>query len=115
MSELYLFTNMVNNRFVGTIIWETEKSLTIKVVTDHGYNEHGNYIIPREFIKYSFCLSSLVPGQTYTIVNGGKTYDANFIDVYNRTTLRVDNVSTCPTPTRVFTIPLRQISGITNK
>jgi hypothetical protein len=115
MSKLYLFTNMNNIRFVGTIIWETEKSLTIKVVTEHGYNEHGTHVIPREFIKYSFCLSSLVPGQTYTIVNGGKTYDANFIDVYNRTTLRLDNVSTCPTPTCMFTIPLRQISGITNK
>jgi len=27
MSELYLFTNMNNDRFVGTIILETEKNI----------------------------------------------------------------------------------------
>lgn len=115
MNELYLFTNMKNDRFVGTIISESEKSLTIKLVTDHGYNEHGKHIIPRDFIKYSLLLSSLVPGQKYTIVSNGKTYDAHFIDVYNRTTLRVDNVSTCANPTCVYLIPLKQINRITSK
>ena len=31
MSELYLFTNMNNDRFVGTIILETEKTLPVLV------------------------------------------------------------------------------------
>lgn len=115
MSELYLFTNMNNDRFVGTIILETEKTLTIKVVTEHGYNSNGTHVMPREFIKYSFNLSSLVPGQTYTVVSNSETYDAKFIDVYNRTTLRLDNVRTCANPKCVYTIPLRQICGIANK
>jgi hypothetical protein len=115
MKDLYLFTNMNNVRFVGTIMSENEKSLTVKNVTDHGYNGQGSHVIPRDFIKYSFCLSSLVPGEIYTIVSNGKTFNAKFIDVYNRTTLRVDNVSTCPTPTCVYSMPLNQISRITSK
>jgi hypothetical protein len=115
MNDLYLFTNLNNVRFVGTIMLENEKSFTIKIVTDHGYNGQGTHVIPREFIKYSLCLSRLVPGQTYTIVSNGKTFNANLIDVYNRTTLRVDNVSTCPTPTCVYSMPLKQISRITSK
>ena len=110
VDESYLVTNINNETFVGTVVCVTDSSLTVKTERN-GEICGGIHVMPITFIKNSYRLSLLVPGERYRLVTGKETIDVTYKDIV-RTTIRVYNVSTCKTPTCIYSIPLVHITNI---
>ena len=114
IGEVYLIVTKSHSKLssIGTVIDISERSLSIQCVID-GYNV-GKHVIPLDFIDFSFRLSSLIPGNKYRFhTHANKVFEANFIDILQNRSIRLDNHDGCNNSTCVYTYVLNSIAKIT--
>lgn len=110
IGESYLFHTITDKSFTSTVISVTETSMSCNVS-----GESSITCMPINFIQNSFCLSRLIPGKRYTFFTHDRSFDANFIDILEkskRQTLRVDNMNSDKFPNCFHTMPLLTVKKI---